>query len=129
MRRRGFLRGHAFSECPLKSPSFGTFLGEQEKYIPYLYVLQKGIPLGYLFFQVPLENRISMGKISNLPASIAQESTSLLRSLKALKLQVGPTASRPGPMLLKVHSTAEKLVPTEKPSREITVNTAKMMIT
>ena len=26
--RRGFLRGHAFSECPLKSPSFGTFLGE-----------------------------------------------------------------------------------------------------
>ena len=31
--RRGFLRGHAFSECPLKSPSFGTFLGDQEKYI------------------------------------------------------------------------------------------------
>jgi len=31
--RRGFLRGHAFSECPLKSPSFGTFLGDQEKYM------------------------------------------------------------------------------------------------
>jgi len=30
-RRRGFLRGHAFSECPLKSPSFGTFLGEARK--------------------------------------------------------------------------------------------------
>ena len=29
--RRGFLRGHAFSECPLKSPSFGTFLGEARK--------------------------------------------------------------------------------------------------
>jgi len=23
----------AFSECPLKSPSFGTFLGDQEKYM------------------------------------------------------------------------------------------------
>ena len=31
MRRRGFLRGHAFSKCPLKSPSFGTFLGEARK--------------------------------------------------------------------------------------------------
>jgi len=30
-RRRGFLRGHAFSECPLKSRSFGTFLGETRK--------------------------------------------------------------------------------------------------
>ena len=29
--RRGFLRGHAFSECPLESPSFGTFLGEARK--------------------------------------------------------------------------------------------------
>ena len=28
---RGFLRGHAFSECPLKSLSFGTFLGEARK--------------------------------------------------------------------------------------------------
>ena len=40
--RRGFLRGHAFSECPLKSPSFGTFLGNQEKYIPH-FLLQKCI--------------------------------------------------------------------------------------
>ena len=47
--RRGFLRGHAFSECPLKSPSFGTFLGDQEKYIRhadkkvYLFVSQREV--------------------------------------------------------------------------------------
>ena len=57
-----------------------------------------------------------MGKISSLPSSISKMSTSLLRMLNPLKLQVGPTASRPGPMLLKQHSTAEKLVPVENPS-------------
>ena len=31
MRRRGFLRGHAFSECPLKSASFRYFLAETRK--------------------------------------------------------------------------------------------------
>ena len=60
-----------------------------------------------------------MGKISSLPASIAQDSTSLLKLLYWLKLQVGPTASRPGPMLLKVQRTAVKLVPMEKLSREL----------
>ena len=29
--RRGFLRGHAFSECPLKSASFSSFLAETRK--------------------------------------------------------------------------------------------------
>ena len=58
-----------------------------------------------------------MGKISSRPRSMSVMRTSLLSTLKPEKLQVGPTASRPGPMLLKQHSTAEKLVPVEKPSR------------
>jgi len=38
---------------------------------------------------------------------------------KAEKLEVGPTISSPGPMLLKQEATAVKLVVREKPSREI----------
>ena len=56
MRAQGFLKGgaprsesaismiaggnhtisSAFSECPLESPSFGTFLGDQEKYMMHV---------------------------------------------------------------------------------------------
>ena len=35
-RRRGFLRGHAFSECPLKPRSLVTFLAGQESNIMLL---------------------------------------------------------------------------------------------
>ena len=47
--RRGFLRGHAFSECPLKSPSFGTFLGEARKVhtVPLCFAER------YTFLQIP----------------------------------------------------------------------------
>ena len=41
-----------------------------------------------------------MGKISRRPTSMAMESTTLLREEKAAKLPKGPTASRPGPVLL-----------------------------
>ena len=42
LRRRGFLRGHAFSECPLKPASFGSFLAGQEKNIPpHLLIIEK----------------------------------------------------------------------------------------
>ena len=40
-RRRGFLRGHALSECPLKSPSFGPFLGEPRK--GHIFYLQQSM--------------------------------------------------------------------------------------
>ena len=68
----------------------------------------------YFLRQVLPEKRTRIGKISRRPASISKLRTSLDRVLKALKLQVGPTASRPGPMLLKQASTAVKLVVTEK---------------
>ncbi len=41
----------------------------------------RGAPENYRLFQVSRENRTRMGKISRRPASIAQDSTSLLRSL------------------------------------------------
>ena len=78
-------------------------------------------------FQVDLESSTRMGKISKRPASIPRLNTNLLIALKLAKLQVGPTASKPGPMLLKVQSTAEKLVPMEKPSSEMIRKITKMI--
>ena len=60
-----------------------------------------------------------MGKISRRPASMARDRVSLDRVLNWEKLQVGPTCSRPGPMLLNQASAAVMLVPTEKPSSEM----------
>ena len=58
-----------------------------------------------------------MGKISRRPTSMAMESTTLLREEKAAKLPKGPTASRPGPVLLMQARAAEQEVVREKPSR------------
>ena len=62
------------------------------------------------FFQVDGVKRISIGKSSNLPASMSKESIILDMGEKSAKFCVGPTKSRPGPILLKVHATAVKLV-------------------
>ena len=59
-----------------------------------------------------------MGNSSSRPASISKISTHLLKSLKKLKLQVGPTWFRPGPMLLIVAATAVKLVTRSRPSKD-----------
>ena len=54
-RCRGFLRGYAFSECPLKSPSFRPFLGRcQEKDIS---LLQK--PMDYCNFPLRIRKQIT----------------------------------------------------------------------
>ena len=58
-----------------------------------------------------------MGKISNRPASMSKISTSLAGSAKPLKFCMGPTSSRPGPMLFSVAATAVKLVTMSKPFR------------
>ena len=41
--RRGFLRGHAFSECHLKPPSLVTFLAAKKVTLPHCLRSQKGI--------------------------------------------------------------------------------------
>ena len=78
------------------------------------------------FRQVLGRNKSSIGRISSLPASISKVRTILLKSEYALKLQVGPTAARPGPMLLKVAATAEKFVVKSKSSAHAIRNTETM---
>ena len=85
--------------------------------------------VNYLFVQVPLENNAKIGKISNLPANISIISTSFEKRLKPPKLQVGPTASKPGPMLLKQARTAEMFVPVEKLSRLMSKKLKITMVT
>lgn len=75
----------------------------------------------YRLFQVDLENRIKIGKISSLPASMSNIKTILEKLLNPEKLQVGPTDSKPGPILLKHAITADKLVVMENPSTEIKI--------
>ena len=74
-----------------------------------------------------MENRIRIGKISSRPASISRIRITLENILYAPKLLIGPTASNPGPILLKHASTAEKFVVTEKPSSETKIK-LKIMI-
>ena len=57
-----------------------------------------------------------MGKISSLPASISKVSTNVEKFEYTEKFWVGPTISRPGPILLNVAATAEKLVIRSKSS-------------
>ena len=57
-----------------------------------------------------------MGNISSLPRSIAKERSSFEKGEYAKKFDAGPTASRPGPMLLKQAAVAVKLVSMEKGS-------------
>lgn len=56
-------------------------------------------------------------------------STSLENALYAEKLQVGPTISKPGPILLKQASTAEILVVMENPSMEMSRQLTPVIIT
>ena len=72
----------------------------------------------YYFFQVFGENRTSIGKTSNLPASISKISTSFVGAEKKPKFPAGPTKFSPGPTLLMVAATAEKLVVKSYPSME-----------
>ena len=60
-----------------------------------------------------------MGKISSLPANISKINTSLLNQEKQEKLPVGPTNSRPGPMLFMAETTAVKLVVGSRLSNDI----------
>ena len=71
------------------------------------------------FFQVPLKKRSIRGKISNRPASMSKINTHLERQEKELKFPIGPTISRPGPILFNVAVTAVKFVIRSKLSREI----------
>ena len=63
---------------------------------------------------------MSRGKISSLPRSMSKESTSLLNQEKWEKLLMGPTASRPGPTLLRQVSTAVMLVSRDYSSKAMT---------
>ena len=59
-----------------------------------------------------------MGKISNRPANMQKIMINLEKILKFANVQVGPTAARPGPILLKVAKMAVRLVSKPKPSIE-----------
>ena len=58
-----------------------------------------------------------MGNISSLPRSIAKERSSFEKGEYAKKLDAGPTASRPGPILLKHAIVAVKFVSIENGSK------------
>lgn len=64
----------------------------------------------FAFFQVTGEKRTIIGKSSSLPASISIIKTILDGKLKNSKFLVGPSASSPGPILLKQATTPEKQV-------------------
>ena len=66
-----------------------------------------------------VENRISIGKISSLPASISNINTYLENVENIAKFPVGPTSSKPGPMLFRVAATAVKFVTKSKLSKLI----------
>ena len=61
----------------------------------------------YTFFQVDGVSRIRTGQSSRRPASMQKDRTILDRFDREAKLPVGPTRSKPGPMLFKVAATAE----------------------
>ena len=62
------------------------------------------------FFHVLGKKRTSSGKSSSLPASISKDKTSFEKTENSLKFIAGPTALRPGPILLTVAATAVKFV-------------------
>ena len=70
-------------------------------------------------FQIIGWNRISIGNSSSLPASISKIRTYLANGEKKLKFCVGPTNSRPGPILLIQAATAVKFVVKSFWSKEI----------
>ena len=71
---------------------------------------------------------MSIGNNSKRPASISNISTYLEKSEKIEKFCVGPTSSKPGPILFNVAATAVKLVVKPKLSIPIS-NTDKKNIT
>ena len=87
--------------------SFGYFSFAKEKWQNR--ILSRPLVF-YLLRQVEGEKSRSIGKSSSLPASILKQRTSLESGEKREKFCVGPTASRPGPMLFIVAATAVKLV-------------------
>jgi hypothetical protein len=69
-----------------------------------------------------------MGNISSLPRSIAKESRSFAGAEYAAKLAAGPTAPRPGPILLKHARVAVKFVSKSNGSNEMSVNITRNII-
>ena len=74
-----------------------------------------------------LENKTNIGKISNLPDNISKIKIIFDGIPYTAKLQVGPTVSNPGPILLKQEITAEILLSIDKPSKE-TINKLNKII-
>ena len=73
----------------------------------------------FLFLHTHGENKIIIGTNSNLPANISNINTHLEKALNVPKFSIGPTPSRPGPMLLSVAATAVKFVSKLPFSKEI----------
>ena len=84
---------------------------------------KKGNPLRqamfhYFLAQVLGRRSTKRGKISSRPASMSRHRTALDRSDSPAKEAAGPTAPRPGPMLLRVARTEEMVVEASKLSRD-----------
>ena len=71
----------------------------------------------YYFFQDLGEIKINIGKISKRPTSIAKLITNVESGENMEKFAVGPTASKPGPILLSVAAIAVKFVVKSKLSK------------
>ena len=73
----------------------------------------------YYFFQDLGEIKINIGKISKRPTNIAKLITRVDSGEKMEKFCVGPTAAKPGPILLRVAAIAVKFVVKSKLSKLI----------
>lgn len=73
------------------------------------------------FFQVLGDNNSRIGKISSLPANILKIITNFDRLEKSPKFPMGPTISKPGPILFKVAAIAVKVEVKSKLSK-LTIN-------
>src|SRR5690606_35265069 len=71
------------------------------------------------FLQNAGERTTSRVKISSRPSSMAAVHTQVWKSLSDLKVLAGPTSPRPGPVLLKLATTAENPVTTSRPEKTI----------
>ena len=69
-----------------------------------------------------------MGKSSSLPASISKISTIFEIGDKNPKFDVGPTISRPGPILLRQDATDVKFVTRSLLSKESAITEAMKII-
>ena len=75
--------------------------------------------LTLFLLHTPGESMKRIGKISRRPSSISIDITNFENGVKELKFPVGPTTSRPGPMLLNVAMTADTVVGMPLPSKEM----------